>query len=173
MSLFDKFVGRMFKRGLFTIILPDGSQKTFGTDDPTLKPVTIRLLDKGVARAIARNPHLGAAEMFMDGRLVIEQGDIRDLVDLVRGNGRWEDGSSKLRGTLLSLIKDRTRATITAFNWGSRSKENVAHHYDLNDRLYDLFLDADRQYSCAYFADPDNGLEQAQSDKKSHIAAKL
>ncbi len=173
MSLFDKFVGHLFKRGEITIILSDGSSKSFGSPDPALKPVTIRLMDKGVTRAIARNPHLGAAEMFMDGRLVIERGDIRDLVDLVRANGKWEEGRTTLRGTWYSLIRDRTRAAITAFNWATRSKENVAHHYDLNDRLYDLFLDSDRQYSCAYFTDPANSLEQAQADKKAHIAAKL
>jgi cyclopropane-fatty-acyl-phospholipid synthase len=173
MALFDKFVNHLFKRGEFTIIFADGSQKIFGSPDPALKPVVIRFKDNGVMRAIARNPHLGAAEMYMDGRLEIEQGDIRDLVDLVRANGKWEEGRTTLRGTFASLVKDRTRATVQAFNWGSRSKENVAHHYDLNDRLYDLFLDSDRQYSCAYFTDPANSLEQAQADKKAHIAAKL
>src|SRR3546814_12493843 len=64
-------------------------------------------------------------------------------------------------------------ARLDRLNWQRRSKQNVAHHYDLSDRLYDLFLDADRQYSCAYFTDPANSLDQAQADKKAHIAAKL
>jgi len=173
MSLFDRFVGHLFKRGEMTIILADGSTHRYGTPDPALKPVTIRFVDRGVPAFIARNPHLYAAEAFMEGRLVIEQGDIRDLVDLVRANGKWEEGRVTLRGTLSSLIRDRVRAQIQSINWASRSKANVAHHYDLSDRLYDLFLDADRQYSCAYFTDPDNSLEQAQADKKAHIAAKL
>lgn len=173
MSLFDKFVNRLFKRGEFTIIFADGSRKTYGTPDLKLKPVTIRFADKGVVRAIASNPHLGAAEAYMDGRLVIEQGDIRDLVDLVRYNGRWEEGRITLRGTFASLVRDRLRARLQSFNTARLAKRNVAHHYDLNDRLYDLFLDADRQYSCAYFADPGNSLDQAQADKKAHIAAKL
>lgn len=173
MSLFDRFAGHLFKRGEMTIIMADGKPRRYGTPDPTLKPVTIRFMDKGVPAFIARNPHLYAAEAFMNGRLTIEQGDIRDLVDLVRANGKWEDGRVTLRGTLRSLIRDRLRARVQSINWASRSKANVAHHYDLNDRLYDLFLDADRQYSCAYFTDPDNSLEQAQADKKAHIAAKL
>src|SRR3546814_11405863 len=68
---------------------------------------------------------------------------------------------------------ERWRSGLTQLNDAVRSKRNVAHHYDLSDRLYDLFLDADRQYSCAYFADPDNSLEQAQTDKKAQSAAKL
>ena len=84
-----------------------------------------------------------------------------------RGNGAVRR-RSKLVGTVASA-----RYRVDRFNWRRRSKRNVAHHYDLSDRLYDLFLDADRQYSCAYFADPANSLEQAQGDKKAHIAAKL
>jgi len=173
MSLFDKFVGNLFRRGELTMIFADGTTKVFGTRDPAIRPVTIRFADKGVLRSIASNPHLHAAEAYMDGRLIIEQGDIRDLVDLVRANGRWEEGRVTLRGTFFSLVKDRIRARIQSINDARTAKANVAHHYDLDDRLYDLFLDADRQYSCAYFTDPANGLDQAQADKKAHIAAKL
>ncbi|WP_374648764.1 class I SAM-dependent methyltransferase [Rhizorhabdus sp.] len=173
MSLFDRFAGHLFKRGEMTIILADGEARHYGTPDPALKPVTIRFVDRGVPAFIARNPHLHAAEAFMEGRLVIEQGDIRDLVDLVRANGRWEEGRITLRGTFRHLVRDRLRAVIQSVNWATRSKSNVAHHYDLNDRLYDLFLDADRQYSCAYFTGPDVDLDTAQADKKAHIAAKL
>ncbi len=173
MSLLDKFVGNLFKRGEMTMIFADGTSKTFGTPDPAIRPVTIRMADKGVMRFIARNPHLHAAEAYMDGRIVIEQGDVRDLVDLVRANGKWEEARVTLRGTFASLVKDRIKGAIQGFNTLGRARANVAHHYDLNDRLYDLFLDADRQYSCAYFTDPANSLDQAQADKKAHIAAKL
>jgi len=173
MSIFDRFVGRLFRRGEMTMIFPDGSRKTYGSPDPHLKPVTIRFADRGVMRFIARNPHLHAAEAYMDGRLIIEQGDIRELIELVRANGRWEEGRITLRGTLASLIKDRLKASVASINDARLARRNVAHHYDLNDRLYDLFLDADRQYSCAYFTDPGNSLDQAQADKKAHIAAKL
>jgi cyclopropane-fatty-acyl-phospholipid synthase len=173
MSLLDQFVGNLFKRGELTMIFADGTARTFGIPDPGIKPVTIRMADKGVMRFIARNPHLHAAEAYMDGRLIIERGDIRDLIDLVRANGRWEEGRVTLRGTLVSLVKDRMIAALQSFNDARRAKRNVHHHYDLNDRLYDLFLDVDRQYSCAYFTDPANSLDQAQADKKAHIASKL
>ena len=173
MSLLDKFVGNLFRRGELTMIFADGSRKTFGTPDPAIRPVTIRMADKGVMRFIARNPHLHAAEAYMDGRIILEQGDIRDLIDLVRANGKWEEGRITLRGTLASLVKDRLKGWFQSFNSARAARRNVAHHYDLNDRLYDLFLDVDRQYSCAYFTDPANSLDQAQADKKAHIASKL
>ena len=173
MSLLDKFVGNLFRRGELTMIFADGSRKTFGTPDPAIRPVTIRIADKGVMRFIARNPHLHAAEAYMDGRIILEQGDIRDLIDLVRANGKWEEGRITLRGTLASLVKDRLKGWFQSFNSARAARRNVAHHYDLNDRLYDLFLDVDRQYSCAYFTDPANSLDQAQADKKAHIASKL
>ena len=176
MSLFDKFAGKVFARGDVTIIFANGEQRRYGNREPGLKPVTLRFADRGVPLFIGRNPGLHAAEAFMDGRLIIEQGDVRDLVDVVRTNGNWEDKGeeeSTLRGAFFDRIKDSVRATVGLVNSVTRSKENVAHHYDLNDRLYDLFLDADRQYSCAYFTDPAGGLEQAQMDKKAHIAAKL
>src|SRR3546814_14093227 len=80
---------------------------------------------------------------------------------------------------IVFFFKQKTAYEMRISDWSSDvcssdlSKKNVAHHYDLSDRLYDLFLDADRQYSCAYFTDRDNSLEQAQTDKKAHIAAKL
>jgi cyclopropane-fatty-acyl-phospholipid synthase len=106
----------------------------------------------------------------MHGRLVIEQGDIAALVDLVRSNRPWERGAGKLG---LRAKAGTLTTRIGRLNWERRARRNVAHHYDLSDRLYDLFLDRDRQYSCAYFADPANSLDQAQADKKAHIAAKL
>src|SRR3546814_11977826 len=91
-------------------------------------------------------------------------------LDLVSHNMRWEWGN---RARMLLSSGQRWLSGLTQLNDAVRSKKNVAHHYDLSDRLYDLFLDADRQYSCAYFTDRDNSLEQAQTDKKAHIDAKL
>jgi cyclopropane-fatty-acyl-phospholipid synthase len=92
---------------------------------------------------------------------------------LTGANNRWQDGGSKLLAGPMRRAIDGLIHRIGRRNMRVASKRNVAHHYDLSDRLYDLFLDADRQYSCAYFTDPANSLEQAQSDKKAHIAAKL
>jgi cyclopropane-fatty-acyl-phospholipid synthase len=174
MWLFNKFIGRMVERGPLTVKYATGETKVYGVPDPALKPVTVRFADSGVPNFIARNPKLNAAEAFLDGRLLIEQGDIRDLLNLIRANGTFEDGKgSYLRGTLVNHLKNLGRSKMTKRNFERQSKKNVAHHYDLSDRLYDLFLDSDRQYSCAYFTDPSVGLEQAQLDKKTHIAAKL
>ena len=174
MWLFNKFIGRLLKRGQLTIQYANGEVKTYGAPDPAINPVTIRFTDAGVPNFIARHPQLHAAEAFLDGRLVFEQGDIRDLIDIIRINGRFEEGKgSYLKGTLATQLKHLTKTRMTKRNFEKQSKKNVAHHYDLSDRLYDLFLDADRQYSCAYFTDAANSLEQAQLDKKTHIAAKL
>jgi cyclopropane-fatty-acyl-phospholipid synthase len=107
----------------------------------------------------------------MDGRLVIEDGTILDLLELVTGSNRWEDAGQKRK----LFAKSRWGAVKSFFrrNDPRSSRRNVAHHYDLSDELYEAFLDPDRQYSCAYYTDPRNSLEQAQADKKAHIAAKL
>lgn len=173
MALIDTFFERVIKRGQLTLIQANGSQRTYGTPDPAFQDVTIRFADRGVIPAIVRDPSLGAAEMFMDGRLVIEQGDILALLNLATANNRWEDNDTALDPSPLRRALNAVLLRLDRVNMERRSKRNVAHHYDLSDRLYDLFLDADRQYSCAYFTGPDVSLEQAQIDKKAHIAAKL
>ncbi|MEG3087864.1 cyclopropane-fatty-acyl-phospholipid synthase family protein [Sphingomonas sp. PB4P5] len=173
MALIDLFLARRVKRGQLTVHHADGKTTHFGTPDPVLRDVTIRFTDKGAANFIVRNPGLGAAEAFMDGRLIVEQGDIRDLVNLLSGNGQWEAGKRTLKPHPAREMVAAVTHRLNRINMTRKAKQNVAHHYDLSDRLYDLFLDADRQYSCAYFTDPANALEQAQDDKKAHIAAKL
>jgi cyclopropane-fatty-acyl-phospholipid synthase len=173
MALLDAMLRRVVKRGQLTVIYADGRQRTFGQPDPAFKPVTVRFADKATSRRIARWPRIGAGEAYMDGRLIVEDGDVLDLIRLVRNGNPFERGGklqapNPIRRAVLDLA-----GRIDRLNWSRRSKRNVAHHYDLSDRLYDLFLDADRQYSCAYFTDPSNSLEQAQADKKAHIAAKL
>nr|WP_295373030.1 cyclopropane-fatty-acyl-phospholipid synthase family protein [uncultured Sphingosinicella sp.] len=172
MWLLEKLLRRVVKRGELIAIDHDGKEYRFGTPDPARAPVAIRLTDRRAARDIARDPRLGAGEAYMDGRLVVEQGDIVALVDLIRSNAPWDKGG-RLKKKGIGKEVGRTLARIDRINWERRSRRNVAHHYDLSGRLYDLFLDRDRQYSCAYFTDPGNSLEQAQADKKAHIAAKL
>ena len=105
----------------------------------------------------------------MDGRLTIEDGTILDLLELIVGAKPWEAGNRKALG------KGKAKWLKRFFrrNDVRKSRSNVAHHYDIGNDLYALFLDDDLQYSCAYFTDPKNSLEQAQADKKAHIAAKL
>ncbi len=173
MALIDMFLARAVKRGTLTLHRPGTPTKIFGTPDPAFPDVVLRFADRKVARAIVADPGLGAAEAFMDGRLLIEQGDIRALVELLTRNDPWEAGLSKLAANAGRRAVAGLAHRYGRINMERASKKNVAHHYDLSDRLYDLFLDADRQYSCAYFTDPVNSLEQAQADKKAHIAAKL
>ena len=109
----------------------------------------------------------------MDGRLVFDQGDIRDLVLLIRENAPWEqEGVLEPRGPLRK-VAEYLGGLIDQVNWKGRSRRNAEHSYNLTRRLYELFLDEDRQYTCAYYTDTSNSLEQAQLDKKAHIAAKL
>lgn len=173
MALIDRFFERAIKRGELTVIHADGSARSFGTADPDFPSVTIRFADKGVTRSILADPGSGAGEAYMDGRLILERGDMLDLLTLVTANNPWERGRSALRNSWWKRATARIAHRVGRANMERRSKHNVAHHYDLTGALYDLFLDADRQYSCAYFTDPANSLEQAQADKKAHIAAKL
>ncbi|OWK32389.1 SAM-dependent methyltransferase [Sphingomonas mucosissima] len=173
MALIDMFLARAVKRGTLTLHRPKAAARTFGTPGPNFPDVTIRFADRGVALAIARNPALGAGECYMNGRLIVEQGDIRDLVELLKRNDAWEKGKKNLKPGLAARTFNAVKYRADRINMERRSKRNVAHHYDLSGRLYDLFLDRDKQYSCAYFTDPGNSLEQAQEDKKAHIAAKL
>jgi cyclopropane-fatty-acyl-phospholipid synthase len=168
MSLIGSMVEKLLGDGSITIIEPGRPPKTYGKIGG--RTLTVRLMDGKVVRDIFRNPRLGLGEAYMDGRVVIENGSILDLLELVMGSNPWEEG--KLQRGLLAKGKSSVKRLFQR-NDPHRSKRNVAHHYDLGDDLYDLFLDSDRQYSCAYFTSPEDELEEAQWNKKAHIAAKL
>jgi cyclopropane-fatty-acyl-phospholipid synthase len=170
MWLLDKMLAGYVKKGELTVVDHKGKTWRYGAPDPEFKPVTVRLADGKVVGQVARDPGLGAAEAYMDGRLVIENGDILDLVNIIRGSHKWEDSV----GTNRFLRKGgKLRHKLSQLNWRKASRENVAHHYDVGNDFYRLFLDTDLQYSCGYFTDLANGIEQAQLDKKTHVAAKL
>ena len=160
----------LIKRGELTVIDPAGKAHRFGAPDPELKPVTVRLKDRKVAFQIARDPTLGTIETWMDDRLVLEEGEIIDLILIIRRNRRWEE---RTRPNEFLKKTGKLRHRLSTLNWKSRSLKNVVHHYDIGNDLYRLFLDPDMQYSCAYFTDPSNSIEQAQLDKKAHIASKM
>ena len=170
MSLFDRVFTMLVRSGPLIVIRPDGSVREFGRPDPAVKSVAIRIADGAAEARIATNPALGAGEAYMDGRLIVERGDIRDFLDLIGFNVRW-DRDNPVRVKLWR--PQRVAAVLDAWNWKRRSRRNAAHHYDLDRRLYELFLDSDLQYSCAYFHDPGDSLDRAQHQKKAHIAAKL
>ena len=170
MQLLDKMLARHVQRGELTITDHAGKTWRYGAPDPELRPVAVRLTDRMTPLRIASDPALGTAEAWMDDRLQFERGEIIDLVLLIRRNRRWEDRSGP-SGFMRRGGKLRHR--LSMLNWKPRSLRNVAHHYDIGNDLYRLFLDEDMQYSCGYFTDPANSIEQAQLDKKAHIASKL
>ena len=173
MALIDTLLGKVLTEGRLTIVTPDGKRATYGPGggaDGTGRSLTIRVTDRKVLFDIVRNPRLGLGESYMDGRLVIEDGSILDLIELVVGANRWETKA----GGRAAMNKGKSKwKALFRRNPADASRRNVAHHYDVGNDLYRLFLDDDLQYSCAYFTDPANSLEQAQHDKKAHIAAKL
>ncbi|WP_404710743.1 class I SAM-dependent methyltransferase [Sphingomonas sp. MMS24-J13] len=173
MKLFNRVFTKLIREGELAAIDAAGKHYSYGTPSSHLNPVTVRFTDAGTPRKIILNPSLAAGEAYMDGRLVVERGDIYDLLNIVTWNTRFEKGGNDTRLESRVRFPGDPFGWLRTFNQERRSKRNVAHHYDLSARLYDLFLDRDRQYSCAYFTDPANSLEQAQLDKKAHIVAKL
>mgnify|MGYP000002783423 CR=1 FL=1 len=173
MWFLDKMIRKLIRKGELTIIDHRGQSHTYGAPDPAIRGVTVRLNDPGAAFQIVSNPRLGAGEAYMDGRFTVEEGDIRDLILLVRYNAPFErPGALKPKGPLRK-VATALAGRIDQVNWKTRSRRNAEHTYNLTRRLYELFLDEDRQYTCAYYRDPANSLERAQLDKKAHIAAKL
>lgn len=172
--LLDRFLSRGVKQGRLGIVFADGSASTYGTSTEGFPEIVLRFTDSAVPRDIILDPRLGAAEAFIDGRLLIEEGDVMGLVSLFRMNGRWERGDDNLRpGTLKRLIN---RASFAAEQINNRvgSKKNVAHHYDIGNDLYALMLDHEHwQYSCGYWPEGVTTLGQAQEAKLKHIARKL
>ena len=169
MSLIGRLLSSLVKRGSLTLLMPDGSRESYGPGGG--KSVTVRLADRRVLFDIARNPRLGLGEAYMDGRVTVEDGSILDLLELITGANRWEDAGSGR--SLLKKGKSGWLKRLLRRNDPRSARHNVAHHYDIGNDLYRLFLDEDLQYSCAYYTDPRNSLEQAQLEKKAHIAAKL
>jgi len=173
MSILHPFLSRVIRHGQLTVIAPDGSREVFGAPATGFPDVTVRFATRKGMRRIILDPRLGAAEAFMDGEMVIEEGDIMTLIELLRANTPWDRGSKlKDRGPVGEAM-DWLKTRINSINRRSRSRSNVAHHYDIGNDLYRLFLDADMQYSCAYWPREDMTLEEAQEAKKAHIAAKL
>lgn len=158
----------LIREGRLTVIDAGGKRHVFGEDRSPA--VTMRLHDRWIEKQLFLNPNLHIGEGYMDGRLTVEDGDLYDLLDLILRNVGWGYGHGL--GEVLAVFR-RAARRLMQLNTLNRSVRNSAHHYDLSHTLYDLFLDRDRQYTCAYFATPEDGLDIAQERKKRHIAAKL
>jgi len=154
--------------GDLTFVDTNGTAHRFGNGSGP--PVSIRATDRRFEWHLALDPEMAAGEGYMQGRLKVEKGSIYDFIALMMGNltGRAYPSALRKLGAVRRLLRP-----FAQFNPLDRSRRNVHHHYDIDPRIYDLFLDPDRQYSCAYFATPDMTLAEAQNAKKRHIAAKL
>jgi cyclopropane-fatty-acyl-phospholipid synthase len=148
------------RRGTFQLKTSRGTQIVFG--DGTGKPVAVRFVTRNAEWGILLDPELRLGEAYMDGRFVVEQGSIADVLAVVLGQDRTGIPKWAIPQWYLRYFYRR----LQQFNPRRRSKRNVAHHYDLDRRLYSLFLDADRQYSCAYFEHPGQSLDDAQLAEK-------
>ncbi|WP_290690644.1 MULTISPECIES: SAM-dependent methyltransferase [unclassified Haematobacter] len=164
--LLDRMIRSLMKEGTAIIHMPDGSVNRYG--DGTGTPVTIRLADPALPRKILSSFDLAIGEAYVDGRLTIDDDDLYGFLTLGIRNAAIAHRHFSLLDRFRRLLR-----RVETFNPIGRAQANVAHHYDLSEELYSLFLDADRQYSCAYFRSLDDTLEQAQIQKKAHIARKL
>jgi cyclopropane-fatty-acyl-phospholipid synthase len=173
-KVLDRFLRKAVRRGLLEVQRPDGSIARFGTPEPGFPEVRIRFTSSAAERRVLLDPRLGAGEAFMDGQLVVERGDIMDLAALLRANAPWDRGGRLDPPSPLRRLRNRISHRLESVNHARSSKSNVAHHYDIGNALYRLFLDTEHmQYSCAYWPRDDMTLEQAQEAKLAHIAAKL
>jgi len=166
--LFDHIMRGFVRVGRIDVQLADGTTRTYsGADGPS---VSLRFHDPDLPRKLVLTTDMALGEGYMDGRLTIGDDDLRGFLTFLTVN---VERSGHLWWRRSSQAARRARRRFDQWNPAHRARQNVAHHYDLSATLYDLFLDEDRQYSCAYFRQPEMSLEEAQAAKKAHIARKL
>ena len=164
--LFSYVLGHTIRNGSLKLIDARGRERVFGDGSPP--SCTVHLHDRRLEYSLALNPALRLGEAYMDGTLTIDQGTLPEVLDLfLRNYANWEQSRLFVAANILQQQGRKMRQ----YNPLGRATRNVAHHYDLSKELYELFLDRDRQYSCAYFEAPGDSLEEAQANKKRHIAA--
>jgi cyclopropane-fatty-acyl-phospholipid synthase len=168
MFLLGKLLNSAITKGRLEVIDAHGKRHVYQGAAGT--QVAIKLTDASLHHKLFLDPELHAGEAYMDGRLMVEQGSIRDFLTLFaenRNNFRGHPVQKMVRGTSKNIKRLMQRNSVDA------SRANVRHHYDLSNDFYRLWLDRDMLYSCAYFRSPGDSLEQAQQNKLLHIAAKL
>jgi len=161
----ERYLRKVTREGDLRVTLPSGAVLRLG--DGQGPPVAVRVTSRRWAFRLATNPSMALGEAYMDGGLVMEEGGIHDLAELIGRNAKYRP--LKRAGPLSRWWLDRRLQA----NARAAARRNVAHHYDLSVDFYRRFLDRDLQYSCAYFERPDMTLEEAQIAKKQHLAAKL
>lgn len=160
------FLKQFVRRGSMTVTTASGA--SFNCGDGTGEPVSVRFLTTDAERRVLLNPELALGEVYMEGTFLVEKGSLADTLAILMDQPEILPRWARLQWWLRYLGRH-----IAQFNPRDRSKHNVARHYDLDGRLYSLFLDADKQYSCGYYEGPDATLDDAQLAKKRHLAAKL
>lgn len=173
MALIERLLAGKIKHGTLRIERADGSFTELGSKHAGWPDVTLCIHTAAAERRILLNPRLGLGEAYIDGGVSVGDDDIMGLIELVRRNNPWERGGEIGDPGMLKRLGSQLVRPLRQMNNLGRSRANVVHHYDLSNDFYRLWLDSDMQYSCAYWPDPDIGLEQAQLSKKAHIAAKL
>ena len=163
------FLNRLFKEDGFILI--DANSKKYIIGNPKKKePIILKLLDKKLNYKLLLYPDLFFGEGYTDGTIIIENGSLTDFLEMAMKNiGRNE---INLFGQIFKKLRGTYRY-LTNFNFAKKSKDNVAHHYDISDDLYDIFLDPKKQYSCGYFKNENDTLETAQNNKIDHLIKKL
>ena len=164
-----KFLNSLITKNGFILIDANGNKFKIG--NPVKEnPITLKIFDKSLHFKLLYHPDLYFGEAYTNGSILIENGTLTDFLEIAFENiGRGEINNY---GMLMNKLKGIYKK-LTNFNFVKNSRKNVAHHYDISEKLYDLFLDEKRQYSCAYFEDEKNTLEEAQNNKINHIIKKL
>jgi len=173
MSLLDRLLRGKIKHGRLTIVSPDGQTSVYGDGASGWPDVTMRIQSQAAARRILLNPRLGMGETYMDGGVTVDDDDIMGFVEIIRRNNPWENGGEIGDPKPLKKLLGQIARPLMQINSLASSRSNVAHHYDVSNDFYRLWLDEDMQYSCAYWTEADDTLDRAQLTKKAHIAAKL
>jgi len=164
-----KFCETLFKEDGFILVDANSREYTIGKPKKDI-PIKLKILDKSLHYKLLLLPDLYFGEAYTNGSAVIENGSITDFLEIAMKNiGR---GETNVYAKAIKKVFGTYRY-LTNFNFINRSKSNVAHHYDISEKLYDLFLDENRQYSCAYFKNDNDSLETAQKNKMNHIIKKL
>lgn len=167
-KLMDAIFRQFIKKGHLEVIFPNKKHRQYGTNDSE-KHAAVELCTVEICKRLLINPGLAFGEGYMEGTIRPVNCSIYQVLDVLMGN----DLSRYHRGEQIAAFFRYCKRSWSQLNRVSQSKKNVAHHYDLNGALYDLFLDKDRQYSCAYFKTGHETLEEAQEAKKRHIADKM
>lgn len=173
MTMLDRILNGRIKQGSLTILSRKGEESRYGERQSGWPDVTMRIKSSSAISRILLNPRLGMGEAYMNGDVTIDNDDIMGFIEIIRRNNLWENGGEigdpkPFRKSIRYLARP-----FMQLNSLANSRANVAHHYDVSNDFYRLWLDDDMQYSCAYWSEADDSLERAQLAKKAHIAAKL